>query len=76
MDLIQMTQIVNENDKNRSKLLGQKEMLMKGLNDIGFKTVKAAKNESAKLKKQTIKMKTSYDKGEEKFKTDFAHLLT
>lgn len=75
MDLIQMTKKVKDKEKNRNKLLGQKEMLMEGLKDLGFKSIGEAKKASTKLTNEVAKMKAHYNTGEEKFKTDFGHLL-
>jgi len=75
MDLIQAKKKVEAKDKERNKLLGQKEMLMDGLKELGFKTIDEAKKTSKSLKKTVDKMNTHYDKGVSKFKTQFGHLL-
>ena len=75
MDLIQITRVLKDKEKNRNKLLGQKELLMKGLKDLGFKNLGEAKKSSTKLKNEKIKMNSHYTKGEEKFKKEFEHLL-
>lgn len=75
MNLIQMTKAVKDKEQNRNKLLGQKEMLMEGLKDIGFKSIEEANKTCTKLKSEVLKMESHYNAGEEKFKTDFGHLL-
>ncbi|MCP4371991.1 MAG: hypothetical protein GY797_28310 [Deltaproteobacteria bacterium] len=75
MNLIQMTKTVKDKEKLRNKLLGQKEMLMEGLKDLGFKNLGEAKKSRTAKKNELTKMNTHYCKGEEKFKTDFGHLL-
>lgn len=75
MDLIQAIKKVETKDRERNKLLGQKELLMEGLKDLGFKDVKEAKDVSLKLVQEVSKMNTHYGNGEAKFKKDFGHLL-
>jgi hypothetical protein len=75
MNLIQMTKVVNDKAKNRDKLLGQKEMLMEGLKDLGFKNMGEAKKTRTKLTNELTKMNDHYEKGEKTFKTKFEHLL-
>jgi len=75
MNLIQMTKVVKQKEKNRDKLLGQKEMLMKSLKGLGFKNLGEAKKQRTKLKGTLEKMNTHYKNGEVKFKKEFEHLL-
>lgn len=76
MNLIQATRKVKEKDKLRNKLIGQKELLMNGLADLGFKTEKEAEKASKVLETTVGKMKIHQTKGEARFMKDFAHLLT
>jgi hypothetical protein len=76
MDLIQMQKKVQEKDNQRNKLLGQQEMLMNGLKDLGFSSIISAKKKSVELTVMVNKMKAHYQKGEEKFKEEYEHLLT
>lgn len=75
MNLIEAQKIVEQKDKNRSKLLGQKEMLMEGLKDLGFKNMGEAKKTRTAIKDEVIKMEKHYKSGETKFKNEYAHLL-
>lgn len=70
-----MTQKVKGKEKLRNKLLGQQEMLMGGLKDLGFENLGEAKKKSTKIKDELVKMNAHYTTGEETFKTKFAHLL-
>jgi len=71
-----MTKMVNDKDKNRTKLLGQREMLMKSLKKLGFKNLGEAKKISTKIKNELIKMDDHYTKGKTKFIDQYEHLLT
>ena len=75
MNLIQATKLVKEKEKNRDKLVGQKEMLMKSLKTLGFKSIGEAKKARTQKKNKLVKMNTHYCKGEEAFKKRFEHLL-
>lgn len=75
MNLIEAQRTVEKLDKNRSKLLGQKEMLMEGLKDLGFKNIEEAKKVIIGIKDEIIKMEKHYKDGEIKFKNEYAHLL-
>ena len=75
MDLIQSTKKVKEKENSRNKILGQREMLIDSLKNLGYKTIGEAKKSLAQKKNALIKMETHYNNGEEKFKTEFAHLL-
>ena len=75
MNLIQMTKVLKDKEANRNKLVGQREMLMKTLKKLGFKNLGGAKKKRTQLKNSLAKMDSHYDKGVEKFKTDFGHLL-
>jgi len=75
MNLIEITKIVKEKDIHRNKLLGQKEMLMKNLAELGFKKISTAETANEKLKNELTKMNQHYTKGKEKFQNDYSHLL-
>ena len=75
MDLIQATKILKNKERKREQLLGQKSMLVGQLKEMGFTNIKEAKQELAEKEKELKKMKNSYTKGEERFKSKFAHLL-
>lgn len=75
MNLIQMKKVVQVKEKTRDKLVGQKEMLMDGLKDLGFKNIGEAKKARTQKKNALVKMNSHYAKGEETFKTKFEHLL-
>ena len=75
MNLIQITSILKEKEKNRNKLIGQKEMLMESLKDLGFKSIEDAMKVRDNMIKEVKKMEDHFQKGEEKFKSDFGHLL-
>jgi superfamily II RNA helicase len=75
MNLIQAEKILKGKEKNRNKLLGQKEMLTANLNDFGFVSVKNAKKELEKMKVKLEKMNEHYANGEKIFKNKFEHLL-
>jgi hypothetical protein len=75
MDLIQATKILKEKERKREQLLGQKSMLVDRLKEMGFNTIKEAKDELAEKEKKLQKMKKKYKEGEERFITKFAHLL-
>ncbi len=75
MNLIQMTKIVNDKEKNRNKLIGQKEMLMEGLKKLGFKNLGEAKKARTKLQNELAKMDEHYAKGKATFIDKFEHLL-
>lgn len=75
MDLIQAQKTVEQKDKNRSKLLGQKELLMEGLKDLGFKSINEAKKVGIAIKNEVAKMEKHHENGEVKFKNKYAHLL-
>ncbi len=75
MDLIQMTKAVQAKEKTRNKLLGQKDMLMEGLKDLGFENTGEAKKARTQKKNALVKMNDHYTKGEATFKTKFEHLL-
>ena len=75
MDLIQAIKKVESKDKERNKLLGQREMLMQSLSDLGFENLVHAVKESNKLKDEVEKMNKHYIKGENMFKENFGHLL-
>jgi len=75
MNLIQMTKMVKDKEKNRNKLLGQKEMLMEGLKKLGFKSTSEANKSKTKLTNELTKMKEHYEKGENTFINKFEHLL-
>ena len=75
MNLIQAKKKVEAKDRERNKLLGQKEMLMEGLKDLGFKSIGEARKAAEALQVTVDKMDKHYKKGVAKFKTDFGHLL-
>ncbi|MDP8268293.1 MAG: hypothetical protein P9L97_06140 [Candidatus Tenebribacter davisii] len=75
MDLIQAIKKVESKDKERNKLLGQREMLMQSLNDLGYENIVQAVKISTELKDEVQKMNVHYQKGEDKFKEQFGHLL-
>lgn len=75
MNLIQAIKKVEEKDKKRNQLLGQKSMLVENLKELGFKTLGEAKKSEQKFKDEVVKMETHYAEGEAKFKEQFSHLL-
>lgn len=75
MNLIEVQRKVEQKDKKRSKLLGQKEMLMEGLKDLGFKNIGEAKKEGTAIKNEVVKMEKHYKNGEAKFQNKYGHLL-
>ena len=75
MDLIQATKILKEKEKLRDKLLGQKDMLLDRIKELGYANVKEAQKELLEKEKELLKMQEHYEKGEERFITKFKHLL-
>lgn len=75
MDLIRLKKKVEQKDKERSKLLGQKELLTKRLVELGFQFTSEAEKAEKLLGKEITKMEEHYNEGVAKFKNKFAHLL-
>jgi len=75
MDLIQITEIVKQKEKQRDQLLGRKSILIDGLKELGFNSLKEAKAEIKEKEKELKKMELHYDKGVKRFKEKFNHLL-
>lgn len=75
MNLIDAIKKVELKDKERNKILGQKEMLIESLKELGFDTTIDAEKASADMQKVVDKMNKNYENGETKFKKDFSHLL-
>jgi diacylglycerol kinase family enzyme len=75
MDLIEITEIVKQKEKQRDQLLGRKSILIDGLKELGFNSLKEAKVEIKEKEKELTKMELHYQKGVKRFKEKFEHLL-
>jgi len=76
MDLIQALKKVEEKDRRKQQLLGQKSMLVDSLKSLGFKNIGEAKKFSHKLSREVDKMKEQYEQEEAEFIEQFGHLLS
>ena len=75
MDLIQAAKILKKKERERDQLLGQKNMLINDLKEMGFSNIKEAEKELEEKNKELKKMQSSYKKGEERFISKFKDLL-
>jgi len=74
VNLIEAQRKVEEKDKERNKLLGEKGVFVDNLKKLGFKTIGEAKKQKTALINETTKMKKHYQNGEAKFINKFGHL--
>jgi pyridoxal biosynthesis lyase PdxS len=75
MNLIQTKTKLEELDKNRNKILGQKEMAMKSLHDFGFNSITEATRHIKKLETEIDELRSRYEKGCESFTKKYKDLL-
>ncbi len=75
MNLIEIQRKVEQKDKERNKLLGQKSMLVDNLKKLGFKNLGEAKKRLTAMTRELEKMDKDYQAEMNKFKTKYEHLL-
>jgi len=75
MNLVDMKRILVEQNQQRGKLLGRKDLLMENLTKLGFKTISTAQKKIKILKSEKAKMQKQYDSKFTKFTEKYEHLL-
>lgn len=70
-----MKKSLSEQNQQRSKLIGRKDLLMESLDKLGFKTKGTARKKLKSLKTDNEKMKKQYDSKLNKFTEKYEHLL-
>jgi hypothetical protein len=66
---------LEKKNQERNKLLGQKEMILQSLKDLGFDKPKQAEIEVKKLTKKIDKLKEKHKEGTELFVKKYKDLL-
>jgi regulator of replication initiation timing len=74
-DIKRIKDQLEKKNQERSKLQGQKEMLLESLKELGFSTTKEAEKEITKLSTKIEKMKAKYQEGVEIFIKKYKDLL-
>jgi hypothetical protein len=74
-DLTRVKNQLEKKNQEKNKLIGQKEMLLESLKDIGFNTPTEAEKEITKLSTKIEKMKEKYQEGIEIFIKKYKDLL-
>ena len=75
IDLVQMKNEIEKKKSKRDKLLGQKDLLLDSLKELGFKTVVSADKAINKMEKEIIKMENNLTKDTEDFEEKYEDLL-
>ena len=75
MELRVIRNRLEEKKGKRDKYLGQKELLLKSLEDQGFETTKKAEIEVQKINKKIDQMNIKYQEGVELFIKKYKDLL-
>ena len=66
---------LEKKNQEKNRLLGQKEMLMNSLKELGFNSIKDAEVELEKLTKKIESEKTKYQEGKELFISKYKDLI-
>jgi hypothetical protein len=75
MNLIEVQKQLEEKNKKRNQLVGQKEMLMDHLKEVGYESIKEAKKARKKFESKKQKLKETYQRKETEFKEKYEELL-
>jgi len=75
MNLIEIQKKVEQKDRERNKLLGQKSMLIDNLKKLGFKNLGEAKKKLTALTNEIKKMEKGYQADVATFQEKFEALL-
>lgn len=74
-DIQSIKRKLEQKNQERNKLLGQKEMILNSLKELGFDTPKQAEIELKKLTKKIDKLKEKQQEGIELFVKKYGDLL-
>jgi len=76
MDLISLKNKLDEAEKRQNNLIGQQEVILKNLQELGFSSVEKAEAGLAQLETVIAKMETDLEKGINIFQERYADLLS
>ena len=75
MDLVEIRKKVEEKDRKRQQLIGQKEQIEKDLKEFGFDSLEEAESQLIIEEKELEAQQKNYDKGVSVFIEKFSKLL-
>jgi len=75
MNLIEAKRILEEKDRTRNQLIGQKTQIDSSLNSLGYKNVEEAEKDRIKIEKEILKLDAEYSSKTSEFMQKYTELL-